>query len=300
MTMHEATRFSRAWLETAARRDSVLCAGLDPPTAELGRGERGLAPGVDRRAWALGYVEAVAPFCAALKPNVQYWKGPGDVEILEEACTAARDLGLLVIEDAKLADIGSTNDAGFFYAARRADAVTFAPFAGNVSEAVEQARTRGIGIIVLCLMSNPEYAGEKNKRRAAGDRPRSPGGSESPRGAEPEPQYLELAAAARAAGADGVVVGAPSPANHVTEAELVAVAERIGPGTVVLMPGVGAQGGDVAGVWRAFGEGQVIVNAGRALMFPAGSRSTPAEQAEAARSLNAELNRLRRRGEEGR
>lgn len=304
MATHEATSFARAWVETVDRRDSVLCAGLDPPPAALGRGEKGLATGADRREWALRYVEAVAPACAAVKPNVQYWKGPGDIAVLEEVCAAARDLGLLIIEDAKLADIGSTNDAGFFYAARRADAVTFAPFAGNVAEAVGQAHGRGVGIIVLCLMSNPEYASQKDKRRAGAGRSGVPAVPESPRGprspAGPQPQYLELAAEARAAGADGVVVGAPSAANHIAEAELLAVAERIGPETVVLMPGVGAQGGEAAGVWRAFGEQQVIVNAGRALMFPAGSRSTPAEQAEAARNLSAELNSLRRRGKGGR
>jgi orotidine-5'-phosphate decarboxylase len=143
-------------------------------------------------------------------------------------------------------------------------------------------------------MSNPEYARQKDKRRAGAGGPGSPGGPESPRGPEPEPQYLELAGEARAAGADGVVVGAPSPANHIDEAELAAVAERIGPETVVLMPGVGAQGGDAAGVWRSFDPDQVIVNAGRALMFPAGSASAPAEQAAAAEALRDELNAGRR------
>ena len=275
--------FSNAWRETAARRNSVLCAGLDPPVAELGRGEKGLAAGADRRRWALEYLEAVAPNCAAIKPNVQYWKGPGDIEIVEEVCAAARDLGLLVIEDAKLADIGATNDAGFFYAARRADAVTFAPFAGNVPEAVEQAHGRGIGIIVLCLMSNPEYGREKSKLIAGGD----------------DPQYRFIAAEAGAAGADAVVVGAPSPSNHITEEELATVRSTIGRDMVVLMPGVGAQGGEAGPVWRVFEEDQVIVNAGRALMFPDGSDSTPQQQAAAARKLNESLNRDRTRDGRG-
>ncbi len=270
--------FSNAWREVVARRSSVLCAGLDPPVAELGRGEKGLAAGVDRRHWALEYLEAVAPHCAAIKPNVQYWKGPGDAEIVEEVCAAAHDLGLLVIEDAKLADIGATNDAGFFYAARRADAVTFAPFAGNVAEAVEQAHGRGVGIIVLCLMSNPEYGREKSSVLPGDD----------------DPQYRRIAAEARAAGADAVVVGAPSPSNHVGEAELAMVRSTIGRDMVALMPGVGAQGGEAGPVWRVFEEDQVIVNAGRALMFPDGSASTPQQQAAAARELNESLNRERR------
>jgi orotidine-5'-phosphate decarboxylase len=244
----------------------------------MGRGEKGLPEGADRREWALRYLEAVAPFCSALKPNVQYWKGPGDVEVVEEVCAAAHDLGLVVIEDAKLADIGATNDAGFFYAARRADAVTVAPFAGNLAEATEQAHHLGVGIIVLCLMSNPEYAHEKLNRRVQ---------------ASEEPQYERIAREAVEAGADAVVVGAPSAGNHITTAELETVRRHIGAELAVLMPGVGAQGGDAARVFATFDPDQVIVNASRALMFPEGSASTPAAQAQAARRLRDRLNEER-------
>jgi orotidine-5'-phosphate decarboxylase len=184
---------------------------------------------------------------------------------------------LLVIEDAKLADIGATNDAGFYYAARRADAVTYAPFAGNIGEATSQAHARGIGIIVLSLMSNPEYEQEKQKRADSAG----------------QPQYLTIAEEAAAANADAVVVGAPSETNHIEDEEIRAVRDRIGSHMVVLMPGVGAQGGSALSVWRVFDTDQVIVNAGRSLMFPNGSESTPGQQARAALELRDRLNEER-------
>jgi orotidine-5'-phosphate decarboxylase len=269
--------FTARWKATVSSRGSVVCAGLDPPPAEMGRGDKGLPADTDRRDWALRYLDAVAPYVSALKPNVQYWKGPGDIAVLEEVCAAARELGLLVVEDAKLADIGATNDAGFFYAARRADAVTLAPFGGNLEASTERAHERGIAVIPLCLMSNPEYASEKTTTAAADDLPR----------------FEALAAEAARVAADGVVVGAPSPENHITEEELRAVRRHIGADLVVLMPGVGAQGGDPAGVFSVFDPDQVIVAAARGLMFPRGSGSTPAGQAEAARALRDQLEAAR-------
>ncbi|MFO8063993.1 MAG: orotidine 5'-phosphate decarboxylase [Spirochaetota bacterium] len=269
--------FAGDWKAKVAERHSVLCAGLDPAEAGLGRGRQGLPPHADKREWSLQYLKAVAPYCSAIKPNVQYWKGPCDSRDLEEICAAAHELGLLVIEDAKIADIGASNDAGFFYAARRADAVTFAPFAGNVGEAVDQAHGRGVGVIVLCLMSNPEYAAEKAQ----------------PVGENGMPRYRRIAEDAVAAGADGLVVGAPSASNHITAEEIETIREATGTEPIVLTPGVGAQGGTATSMWQVFQSDQVIVNAGRTLMFPDGSESSPEAQAAAARELKRRLNEER-------
>lgn len=269
--------FAGDWKAKVAERNTVLCAGLDPAEAGLGRGRQGLPPNADKREWSLQYLKAVAPYCSAVKPNVQYWKGPCDSRDLEEICAAAHELGLLVIEDAKIADIGPSNDAGFFYASRRADAVTFAPFAGNVSEAVEQAHGRGVGLIVLSLMSNAEYAAEKTQ----------------PTGPDGVPRYRRIAEDAIAAGADGLVVGAPSASNHITGEEVAAVRECMGAGPIVLTPGVGAQNGTAMSMWQMFESDQVIVNASRSLMFPEGSESGPEQQAAAARELRRRLNEER-------
>src|SRR3989338_5049959 len=133
--------FREKWDAAVQKKNSVLCAGLDLSDFAMGR-EEGLGPDDNRRDWALAYINAVGPYAAALKVNQQYWRGVGDGEALQEIHRVARELELLVIEDAKLADIGSSNDAGMFYAALRSDAVTLAPFAGNMEEAAEQARER--------------------------------------------------------------------------------------------------------------------------------------------------------------
>src|SRR4030042_2530447 len=169
--MQEKT-FRDKWLEAVEKKNSVLCAGLDPAEFGMGRKEAGLPPGVDKLTWACYYINAVAPYCAAIKPNMQYWKNAantqmsskGGMQSLLEINALANSLGLVVIEDSKSADTGLTNDAGMFYAKEKtADAVTFSPFAGNMKEAVQQAHSRGLGLISMVLMSNPGYEREKNK-----------------------------------------------------------------------------------------------------------------------------------------
>src|SRR3972149_383382 len=156
--------FRQKWLAAVEKKNSVLCAGLDPADFVMGRGEKGLPEGANKLGWALRYVQAVGPYCAAVKYNTQYWKGEDDARTLAKIGKLAHELGMVVIDDSKLADIGDTNDAGMFYTKERgADAVTYSPFPGNIREAGMQASARDIGLISMCLMSNPEYEAEKNK-----------------------------------------------------------------------------------------------------------------------------------------
>lgn len=285
--------FTEQWLAAVDAKNSVLCAGLDPAEYEMGRGKKGLPEDADKLDWALSYVEAVARYCAAVKPNVQYWKGRGDMESLHEITSLARELGLVIIDDSKLADIGATNDAGFFYGAQRADAVTVAPFAGNMEEMARQARERGVGAISMCLMSNPEYEAEKSKLvRVDPDeydksdiiRVRLGWWRRVPH----VRQYAQLAHDARAYKFDGAVIGAPSPKNHITYDELMIAHKYLGNDVSILLPGVGAQGGEAHTVWHVFDNDRVIVNVGRAMMFPEGRT-----HAETAKYYQEMLNRLR-------
>jgi orotidine-5'-phosphate decarboxylase len=281
------------WLEICRRKNTVLCAGVDPAVYEMGRGERGLSEGVSKREWALAYIEAAAPFCAAVKPNLQYWKDTGDPETAADIYELAKELGLIVIEDSKIADIGSTNEAGIYYTSRRAHAVTFSPFAGNGMEACEQAHAYGIGIIPMCLMSNPEYRSEKEKLVPVGNERFKENDILSAAGSEYVKQYIYLAAAASEWGADGVVIGAPSKQNHIQEEEIKTAASYLRDEMLVLCPGIGAQGGEAQTLFRVFGKERVIINMGRSLMFPAGSRTTPEDQREAAKQRAAALNQVR-------
>ncbi len=135
----------------------------------------------------------------------------------------------------------------------------------------------------MCLMSNPEY--EREKRKLV---PLASANGEG--GKEYVEQYLFLATEVARCGIAGIVVGAPSVKNHITSEELTAVKKVIGKNTLVLCPGVGAQGGEADLLLSIFGRENVIINVGRSIMFPHGSESTPAEQAASARSFQARFN----------
>ena len=83
---------------------------------------------------------------------------------LETLTQIAYDEDLLFIDDSKLADIGSTNEAGIYYTQKKhIDAVTLACFAGNREEAARQCKKYDVGGIHMCMMSNSEYTQEKDK-----------------------------------------------------------------------------------------------------------------------------------------
>jgi len=277
--------FREKWLETVDKKNSVLCAGLDPAEFEMGRKEKGLPERTSKISWATEYIRSVAPYCAAIKPNFQYWKSIGDIASLRSISVTAHDLGLVVIDDSKLADIGSTNDAGMFYSAQWADAVTYSPFAGNIEEAAEQAHARNIGIMGMCLMSNPEFEKVKNMKVI---------GYTDKNFMYHIPFYQHLAKESAEHGLDGIVIGAPSPTNHITEKEIENIRNIVDDDTLVLLPGIGTQGGEADTIWKYFDKNNVIVNVGRSLMLPYGSASTPEQQAETAKHYKDILNNLRK------
>ncbi|MEA3229324.1 MAG: orotidine 5'-phosphate decarboxylase / HUMPS family protein [archaeon] len=270
--------FIDKWLETVEKKDSVLCAGLDPAEYDMGRDSKGLPEGTDKFEWALAYIEAVAPYCAAIKPNLQYWKDVSDMYVLTEISKVAHENGMVVIDDSKLSDIGSTNEAGVYYAAKHgADAVTYAPFAMNIKEVAEQGDKWDVGIISLCIMSNPEYAAMKNAMITLEDGVR-------------RRMFEAIAMQCGEYGIDGVVIGAPSETNHITSDEIWTARSHLDD-QLVLLPGVGAQGGEADAIWNYFGKDCVIVNVGRSFMFP-GNDSSWAEKGEEYRDM---LNGLRKK-----
>lgn len=292
------TDLTKTWLETVDKRNSILCAGMDPAEYAMGRTAKGegLPAGVNKRDWALKYLQAVAPYCAAVKPNLRYWGADNDLATVREIVGTAKDLGLVVIQDSKEADIGSTNDSGIFYAAMRgADVITVAAFAGNMGEAAAQGKDRKIDVISMCLMSSPEYERVKNmwvdvskdvqdygtfNLRTIDDVPHSR-------------HYIVLAHDARKFGFGGIVVGAPSSKNHLKNEEIETAARYFGKEELVLVPGIGAQGGEVPILAKYFNANHLVCNVGRAMMFPNGANSSPEQQAEAAKQYQKMLNELR-------
>jgi orotidine-5'-phosphate decarboxylase len=227
---------------------SVLCLGVDPVPEALPPGfSRDLA-GVERFCEVL--LDAALPYASAVKPNLAFfeaygWAGIAALERLRTRVPAE----VVFIGDAKRGDIGSTaaRQAAALFDVLGCDAVTVNPYLGL--EAVEPLIGRVDRFAyVLCRTSNPG-AGELQSLEVAADP-----AAEAPA----EPLYARVARRARnwgPGGTVGLVVGATVP----VELEKIRI---IAPELALLVPGVGAQGGEVEPVLRH----------GPAIAPPAGGR----------------------------
>jgi orotidine-5'-phosphate decarboxylase len=250
--------FQELWLQAVRRKNSLLCVGID--AAEPGqRTQKALPAGVDKVEWTLSLIAQVAPYAAGIKLNRNYYKDISRRE-MQTLNRAIHEEGMVSIDDSKLADIGETNDAGIYHAREEGfDAITYAPFPGNTRQAAQQADKHGLGLIVLVLMSNPEYQIMKQARIGE------------------KALYRYLAEEVAACQAAGVVIGAPSSDNHIRVEEIEEVAALL-PQSLVLVPGIGAQGGELAPILKVFGD-RTIANVGRAIIYD----RDPAAQARAYR-----------------
>ena len=226
------------YLERLAARSavvgSVLCVGLDPDPASLPEGFPRNLVGVER--FAAMIVDATAPFAAAIKPNLAFFESFGSAGLAAlERIRARAPAALQVVADAKRGDIGSTTTrhAIALFDALGADAVTVNPYVGG--EGLEPLLIRADRFAyVLCRTSNPGAAELQNLMVEADPSIDAP--------AEP----LHVRVARRVAtwgpgGTAGLVVGATAPE------ELRAIRNAV-PSLAFLVPGIGAQGGDLEAV----------------------------------------------------
>ncbi|MDB5851318.1 MAG: orotidine-5-phosphate decarboxylase [Rhodoferax sp.] len=235
------------------KNGSMLCVGLDPDPARFPAALKGDASKIFD--FCARIVDATADLAMAFKPQIAYFAAHRAEDQLERLMqhmrSAARDVP--VILDAKRGVIGSTAEQYAIYAFERygADAVTLSPFMGFDSVA-PYLQYHGKGAFLLCRTSNPGGDDLQSQRLSS-----VPG----------EPLlYEHVAALAQGPwnlnGQLGLVVGATYPA----EIERV---RALAPTLPLLIPGVGAQGGDalatVKAGWRP--EGQIIVNSSRAILY---------------------------------
>ncbi|HSL33079.1 MAG TPA: orotidine-5'-phosphate decarboxylase [Candidatus Limnocylindrales bacterium] len=229
-----------AYLDRLAARSAeagtVLCLGLDPDPASVPASFGTGIAGVER--FARLVLEAAAPYAAAVKPNLAFFEAFGSPGLAAlERIRGAVPAGLPVVVDAKRGDIGTTaaRQAVALFDALGADAVTVNPYLG--SEAVSPLLQRlDRFAYVLCRTSNPG-AGELQSLVVESE----------PGGAPAEPLYARVARLAAGwgpGGTVGLVVGATAPL------ELREI-RAITPGLPFLVPGVGAQGGEVGPVLEA-------------------------------------------------
>lgn len=282
---------SETYLERLARRsaemNTVLCVGLDPDPASLPDGFSHDLAGVER--FARIVLEAALPFAAAVKPNLAFFEAFGSAGLAAlERLRATIPANVPVVMDAKRGDIGTTaaRQAVALFDSLGADAITVNPYLGGEAVAPLLERVDRFAYL-LCRTSNPGAA-ELQSLVVAG----SEGGEAAPA----EPLYARVARRAVAwgpGGTVGLVVGATAPAEL---AEIRAVA----PGLAFLVPGVGAQGGEIEPVLRdgpavadpAGGRagGGLLVNVSRGIAAAAIDASDPAERmATAAREWAARL-----------
>lgn len=235
----------RLGARTAAVR-SCLCLGIDPDVASLPTSFSADLAGVE--AFARLLLDAAAPYAAAVKANLAFFEAFGSAGIgALERLRARVPSDLPFIADAKRGDIGSTaaKQATALFDVLDADAVTVNPYLG--AEAIAPLLDRGDRFAyALCRTSNPG-AGELQSLIIAAD------------GDDPaEPLYARVARRAAGwgrAGTVGLVVGATGPAE-------LGVIRGVAPGLAFLVPGLGAQGGDLS----------TVLDLGPATAAPAGGR----------------------------
>lgn len=266
--------------QAVERNDSLLCVGLDPTPEQLPARYRSQAGSVADAivAWNRAIIEQTADLVCAYKPNIAFYEALGNTGLdALRATLEAIPADIPVILDAKRGDIGSTAEAyaKACFEVFRADAVTLSPYLGR--DSVEAfARYADKGLFVLCHTSNPS-AGEFQELEIADWRSldREPN----------QPLYIHVARAAVAWSPNvALVVGATFP-------EAVARVRSVAPQRWFLIPGIGAQGGDLeatlnAGL-RSDGRG-VIVNASRSIANASDPRRAAQEMREA-------INAVRRR-----
>ena len=291
-------------LQAAERRaDSMLCVGLDPEPAKFPGAWRGDASRIFDFCAAI--VDATHDLVSAFKPQIAYFAAHRAEDQLERLIAHIKRVApaVPVILDAKRGDIGATAAMYAVEAFERyqADALTLSPFMGF--DSIEPYfKYDGKGLILLCRTSNPGGSDLQAQRlqgsQAQGSKaqaPDAPGGASQP-GDRLFEHIARLAAGPwNASGQLGLVVGATFPA----EIERV---RTLAPTLPLLIPGVGAQGGDAAATVRAgwrgsvgpagvHSTGPVIVNSSRAVLYAsAGDDFASAARAVAdatRRTLNA-------------
>ena len=260
--------------------ESLLCVGLDP---DLKRFPAHLAgrPGAIAE-FCRAIIDATADLVCAFKPQIAYFHAERAETELEEIIRYIHKAypRIPVILDAKRGDIGSTAEQYAREAFDRydADAVTVSPFLGHDSITPYTCHA-GRGVIVLCRTSNP---GGSDMQFLEVD---------GPAGGERLYQRIARTVATEwnGNGNCALVVGATYP-NELAEVR------RIVGDLPILVPGIGAQGGDIAATVKAGKDSRgagLMINSGRAILYASGGANFASAARRAARETRAAINQHR-------
>jgi orotidine-5'-phosphate decarboxylase len=262
--------FTASLLAASTRRDSHLCVGLDPEPDRFPEPWRGDAARIFD--FCARIVDATKDLVCAFKPQIAYFAAQRAEDQLERLMAHCRRVApdVPVILDAKRGDIGATAEqyAREAFVRFQADAVTLSPYM-DLDSIEPYLRHDGKGLFLLCRTSNAGGADLQALPLASG-------------------ALLYEEVARLAAGPwkreqrVGLVVGATAPA----EIERV---RALAPDAPLLIPGVGAQGGDAAAAVRAAAGGPFIVSSSRAILYAGGGEGFAAAAREAAQATRRSL-----------
>lgn len=260
-------KLSAAW----AANNSLLCVGLDPDIAKFPGDLQGKSDAIFSFCKAI--IDASADIACAFKPQIAYFAALRAEEQLEALCEYLRNTypHIPIVLDAKRGDIGSTAEqyAREAYERYGADAVTVNPYMGYDSVA-PYLEWKDRGVIVLCRTSNP---GGSDLQFLQAD-------------GKPVYQHVARLVAEKWNTNDqcALVVGATFPQ------ELAQVRGIIG-NMPLLVPGIGAQGGDIEATVKAGKTGKgtgMMINSSRAILYAKPDESAGEDFAKAARRVAIE------------
>lgn len=257
------------------RSSSLLCVGLDPDLARLPPHLAGKPDAFKRFCCAI--VDATHDLACAFKPQIAFFASEAAEDQLVEIIDYihATYPGVPVLLDAKRGDIGSTAEhyAREVFERYHADAVTLSPFLGYDSvEPYLAHRTKGA--LILCRTSNP--GGSEFQSLDCGGRPLYQSIAET------------VATRWNETGQCGLVVGATAPK------ELLEVRNIVGE-MPILVPGIGAQGGDIASTVTAgkTSAGGLMISSSRAILYAGQGEDFALEARRVAIETRDEINRHR-------
>lgn len=258
--------------------DSLLCVGLDPVIEKLPKGFSADANGVAE--FIIEIINATSDFAASFKPNLPFYLNLGDdgprvLKRIREAIPAH----IPMVLDCKVNDLGETAKAwvetGFDFI--QADAMVVSPYMGEDALAPYFGRA-GKGAIVLVKTSNPGSGDLQDLQLENG-----------------RPLYMHVAERCREWDGQypsdiGMVVGATYP-------EQLQAVRELCPDQVILLPGLGAQGGDVAASVRAGVDkngGALMCSSSRGILYASSGNDFAEAARSSAQQLRDEINLHRR------
>ncbi len=257
--------------------NSLLCVGLDPVPGKLPRGIPATADGVAD--FCIEIINATKDVVSAYKPNLPFYLSLGDdgLKALRRVREAVPS-NIPVVLDCKVNDLGDTAKAWVRTAFDflEADAIVVAPYMGEDALA-PYLNQDGKGVIVLAKTSNPGSGDFQDLILENG-----------------EPLFMHVAERSRMWNDEypadvGLVVGATWPA------QLEAVRKRC-PNQVLLLPGLGAQGGDVSASVQAGVDargGSLLCSSSRGILYASSGKDFAEAAFEKARALRDEINQYR-------